>query len=116
VDHELFGRTKRLLIRIARLSDAQVSTSAWVPVPGQAKVTVALHNGVRHRYYDFGQESLDTPPEMQEAFGTGLIVPVAPESGRDLATVLAPVRDSLGEVVAVIELTASPQGQAPAWS
>ncbi|GAH60975.1 unnamed protein product, partial [marine sediment metagenome] len=51
VDHELFGRTKRLLIRIARLSDAQVSTSAWVPVPGQAQVTVAVHNGVRHRYY-----------------------------------------------------------------
>ena len=116
VDHELFGRTKRLLIRIARLSDAQVSTSAWVPVPGQDKVTVAVHNGVRHRYYDFGQEAADTPREMQEVFGTGEVVAVGPEGDRAVATVLAPVRDSLGEVVAVIELTAPLEGQAPAWS
>ncbi len=116
VDHELFGRTKRLLIRIARLSGAQVSASAWVPVPGQDKVTVAVHNGVRHRYYDFGQEAADTPLEMQEVLGTGEIVTVAPEPDRALATVLAPVRDSLGEVVAVIELTAPLEGQAPAWS
>ena len=116
VDHELFGRTKRLMIRIARLSDAQVSTSAWVPVPGQPKVTVAVHNGVRHRYYGFGQESVETPPEMQEAFGTGRLVSVGPEPGKALATVLAPVRDSLGEVAAVVELTAPLEGEPPAWS
>ncbi|GAH65399.1 unnamed protein product, partial [marine sediment metagenome] len=55
-------------------------------------------------------------PEMQEAFGTGRIIPVGPEGDRAVATVLAPVRDSLGEVVAVIELTAPLEGQAPAWS
>ena len=116
VDHELFGRTKRLLIRIARLSAAQVSSSAWVPVPGQDQVTVAVHNGVHHRYYEFGREAVDTPPEMKEVFGIGEIRRVGPEPDRPLATALAPVRDSLGDVVAVVELTAPLEGQAPAWS
>lgn len=116
VDHGLFLRAKKLLLRIARLSPLEVSASLWVPVPGGDAVTVAVHNGTSHRYYTFGQVKLPTPPEMREVFATGQLRPVGPAEGESLATVLAPVRDSLGDVVAIAELTAATGGASPAWS
>ena len=116
VDHERFLRAKKLLLRIARLSHLTVSTSLWVPVPDTAAVTTAAHNGTQHRYYTFGQMKLPTPPEMKEVFDTGEIRRLAPADGARLATALAPVRDSLGDVVAVAELTAATGGTSPAWS
>ena len=118
VDHERFLRTKKLLLRIARLGRLEVSSSVWVPVPGSDLVTVAVHNGVHHRYYTFGQEGLPAPAEMKHVLRTGRICDVEAGEGRPaLLTVLAPVRDSLGDVVAVAELTA-PSGAdpPPAWS
>ncbi len=115
VDHGLFLRTKKLLLRIARLGKVQVDTSVWVPVPGTGAVTVAVQNGVHHRYYRFGQIKLDTPPEMKEVFQSGEVRTLGPDA-RGWVTALAPVRDSLGEVVAVAELTAPLGGPPPAWS
>jgi hypothetical protein len=116
VNHDHFLRAKKLLLRIARLSPLEVSTSLWVPVPGAESVTVAVHNGTHHRYYVFGQVKLPTPPDMKEAFATGQIRQVGPAEGEPLATVLAPVRNSLGDVVAIAELTAATGGSSPAWS
>jgi len=115
-DHALFLRTKKMLLRIARLSDRAVGGSAWVPVPGAEQVTVAVHNGVHHRYYRFGQGGLDTPAEMKQVFRTGQVVAAPPDPAGRVATALAPIRDSLGDVVAIAEFTAPLAAARPAWS
>jgi len=120
VDHELFLRTKKLLLRLERLArGVEVDASIWVLVPGQDTVTTAVHNGVNHRYYTFGQETLPTPPEMQEVFATGEICQLPPDANggnRRHATALAPVRDSLGQVVAVAEFTSRVSGEAEVFN
>ncbi|KKL80288.1 hypothetical protein LCGC14_2006260 [marine sediment metagenome] len=116
VDHETFLRTKKLLTRLERLGKVPMDGSVWVRVPETDCVTVALHNGANHRYYDFGQLNLPTPPEMQAVFDSGEVT-VAPQvEGDRTATVLAPIRDSLGDVVAIVELTAPLQSPPPAWN
>ena len=122
VDRELFLRTKKMLLRLERLGCVAVNSSVWVPIPGQDAVTLAVHNGVNHRYYRFGQESLPTPPEMREVFDSGQIRQIGPdaenggEKAKLLATALAPIRDSLGDVVAVAEFTTLLDGPPEAWN
>jgi hypothetical protein len=116
VDQELFLRTKKLLLRLERLGKVTMNAAVWVPVPGQDEVTLALHNGPYHRYYNFGMERLATPPEMKELLEAGKVVSVPPSDEKNLATVLAPVRDSLGDVVGVVELTSPLDAPPPAWS
>ncbi|MEW6756339.1 MAG: hypothetical protein AB1505_36010 [Candidatus Latescibacterota bacterium] len=120
VDREVFLRTKKLLLRLERLARVPVDASVWVLVPGRDAVTVAVHNGVSHRYYAFGQESLPIPPEMREVLATGAVRQLGPQEdvrgSRRLVTVLTPVRDSLGDVVAVAELTSLLAGRPPAWN
>ena len=117
VDAARFLAAKKLLLRIGRLGRTEVSTSVWVPVPGTDAVTVAIHNGVHHRYYAFGQLSVPVPPEMAQVFETGRCQQLTPDGANAVATVLAPVRDSLHDVVAVVELSAPvlPDDR-PAWS
>jgi hypothetical protein len=116
VDHERFLRTKKMLTRLERLGKVRMNGSVWAPVPGQDAVTVAVQNGAYHRYYQFGQGRMATPAEMKEVFATGQIRRVPPAEGDRLATALAPVRDSLGDVVAVAEFTAPLDAPPPAWS
>jgi hypothetical protein len=116
VDHERFLRTKKLLLRIERLARVPVDGSIWVPVPDREAVTLAVQNGTHHRYYEFGSAQMATPAEMREVFQTGRLVDAPSRPGDPLVTVLAPVRDSLGDVVAVVELTASLDPHGPAWS
>ena len=119
VDPELFLRNKKLLLRLERLArGVEVDSSIWVPVPGRETVTTAVHNGVNHRYYTFGQETLSTPPEMREVFATGEIrqLPADSHGDRRQVTALAPIRDSLGQVVAVAEFTSRVSGEAEAFN
>ena len=120
VDRELFLRTKKLLSRLERLGKVKVDSSLWVQIPEQDAVTVAVHNGVNHRYYSFGMERLPTPPEMREVFDSGEIRRVPPsgeaDGARFLATALAPIRDSLGDVVAVAEFTSRVSGEPEAFN
>ena len=116
VDMPLFLRVKKLLLRIERLSELEVCGSIWIPVPGTDEATVIIHNGVHHRWYVFGQLKLDTPAPLKQMLETGEMVQVAPGEGEVLATVLAPIRDSLGDVVGAVELSAPLEGPPPAWS
>ncbi|MHC4717908.1 MAG: hypothetical protein ACYS5V_13120 [Planctomycetota bacterium] len=116
VDHDLFLRVKKLMIRIARLSDLVISTSMWQVIGDGGQVTVAVHNGAQQRWYTFGESAREIVPEMAEVVRTGqvLAVPVAEDDRQ--ATALAPIRDSLGDIVAVCEFSAPLAGQSPAWS
>ena len=116
-DHGLFLATKKLLLRIVTLSDLDVGATVLVPVPGTDAVTVAVHNGTCFRYYTtFGQLSLKTPAEVAETFRSGRVLAVPPDESASLATALGPVRDSVGEVVGVVEFTAAVDGSRRAWS
>jgi len=116
VDHEAFLRARKLLMRLERLGKVRISSSLWLPVPDAAAVTVAVQTGPHHRYYRFGQDKADTPPEMRKVFEAGQVRRAPADDGDRLATVLAPVRDSLGDVAAIVELTAPLTGPPPAWS
>ena len=118
VDHASFLSMKKTLLRLERLADFPCNASLWVRVKGLADhVTVAVQNGSLHRYWKWAEHKRELAGEMAECFASGEVTP-APEDD-DLVTVMAPVRDSLGEVVAVVELTApNPKSAklAPAWS
>ena len=118
VDHASFLLMKKTLLRLEKLVDFPCNTSLWVRVKGlEDHVTVAVQNGSLHRYWQWGEHKRELAGEMAGCFACGEVT-VAPED-ENLATVLAPVRDSLGDVVGVVELTSpNPKSKemAPAWS
>ena len=118
VDHDTFLRMKKTLLRLERLLDFACSTSLWVRVPGlEGTVTLAVQNGSVHRYYQFGADKLATPAEMVVCLEEGKVVVSPPDPEAGMLTVLAPVFDSLGDAVGVVELSAlSSDRLAPAWS
>jgi hypothetical protein len=120
VDQATFLRMKKTLLRLERLLDFACSTALWVRVEGlEGRVTLAVQNGSVHRYYRFGQLSVELPLEMAECFETGQTVVAPTESPDQPLTVLAPVYDSLGDVVGIVELSAlHPESRslAPVWS
>ena len=116
VDPERFLRVKKLMIRIARLSELLISSGMWQVIGDGARVTVAPQNGAQQRWYRFGENVMDIPPEMAEVARTGQVKALPVADGDRQATALAPIRDSLGDVVAVCEFSAPLAGQSPAWS
>ncbi|HET6426762.1 MAG TPA: hypothetical protein VFJ30_00015 [Phycisphaerae bacterium] len=116
VDHDLFLRVKKLMIRIARLSDLVISSSMWQVIGDGKRTTVVLHNGAMQQWYHFGDNVMDIPPELAEVARTGQVKALPVTDGDRQATALAPIRDSLGDVVAVCEFSAPLAGQSPAWS
>jgi hypothetical protein len=120
VDHDTFLRMKKTLLRLERLLDFSCSSSLWIRVEGlEGYVTLAVQNGNVHRYYRFGQEKMELPAEMAECVRTGQPVVAPLEHPSQTLTVLAPVFDSLGDVVGIVELsTVDPTSQSPpsAWS
>jgi hypothetical protein len=120
VDHAAFLRMKKVLLRLERLLDFPCSTSLWVQVDDlSGYATLAVQNGSVHRYYRFGQEKLKMPKEMAECIEGGRVTVAPCEHPQGMLTVLAPVLDSLGDVVGVVELSAfatRSRLSVPAWS
>jgi hypothetical protein len=120
VEHANFLRMKKTLLRLERLLGFTCCASLWIAVEGlEGYLTLAVQNGSIHRYYRFGQEKLQSPPEMSECLETGQTVVAPLEHPSQTLTALAPVFDSLGDVVGVVELSAThpaSRSPAPAWS
>jgi len=119
VDHLTFLRMKKLLLRIERLVDFTCNTSLWLKTAGkEGHMTLVLHNGNVHRYYRFGASRIEVPDEMTRCMETGEVVAAPLYHESKTLTVLAPVTDSLGDVVGVVELSAMhPRAKSipPAW-
>jgi len=120
VDHAAFLAMKKTLLRLERLVDFPCNTALWMRVAGAPEwVTAVIQNGRLHRYYRFGEGRRKPEGEMAQCLASGRVVE-APLAGSDkYLTVLAPVRDSLGDVVGCVEFTAAyPTGThlPPAWS
>lgn len=107
VDIDTCMRMKKLLLRIEQLEETEYCCSLWVPVPATDLVTLALQNGNMNRYYDFGQKVLAIPEPMQRCMTGKEPVFLTPDDERSVATVLAPVYNSLEEVSAVLELSSA---------
>lgn len=107
-----FQRMKKLLLRLERLSELAVNCSLWVPLLEGDRVTLVVQNGNVNRYYRFGQKSLQTPDAMRSCLETGEPVSVGPDEERAVATILAPVFDSLYDVAAVLELSTATEENA----
>jgi hypothetical protein len=120
VEHASFVWMKKTLMRLERLLDFACSASLWVKVGGQeGYMTLAVQNGSIHRYYRFGAAKIESPAEMAECVETGQTVVAPLEHPSQTLTTLAPVFDSLGDVVGVVELSAlhpASRSLAPAWS
>lgn len=120
VDLAGFLRMKKFLTRLERLVEFPCNAALWVRVKGQEDhVTVACQNGTLHRYYRFGEGKRPIEGEMAACFASGEVTVAPTDHPSGTITVLAPVRNSLADVVALVELTArnaAAQELAPAWS
>jgi hypothetical protein len=92
----------------------------WVRVKGApGLITVVVQNGQLHRYWRFGEAGRKPEGEIARCLATGRITLAPVRGSPDFLTVLAPARDSLGDVVGCVELTAAHPASkrlAPAWS
>ncbi len=100
-----FIQTKKTLIRLAMLAPYPVDVNLWMPVPTTQDIQVVVRN--RYDLSQFWNGELDQamPPEMREVLQTGKILTVQKTPG--MISVLAPVRNSLNEIVGLVEVVAS---------
>jgi hypothetical protein len=111
VEHQTFLRMKKTLQRLQRLVGFPCHTALWVRMRDlEGHMTLALQNGTVHRYYRFGGSRIETPPEMEACMSSREITTAPGDHPTETLTVLAPVEDSLGDVVGVVELSALEPG------
>jgi len=105
VNHEVFVRNKKLLIRLSRLASFPVDCNLWMKCkkrPEKIHLVIRQVNGYS-QWYSFGQMAIDPPPEMKKVLETGRPLTVAGRRS-DYVSVLAPVFNSLEEVVGLVEV------------
>lgn len=104
VDDRSFIATKKTLIRLAQLADYPVDANLWMPVKGAPGL---IHIVIRNRYemsqlWTWGELTQPVPPVMRAVLETGKPATVKQKPG--MISVLAPVRNSRGDIVGVVEV------------
>ena len=104
VNYDAFDSVKKTLIRISRLVSFPADANLWMPVPGQPdKIRVVIRNANElSQFWPWGALYQNMIPEMKTVLVTGRRVTVAQKPG--WVSVLAPVSNSLGDIVAVVEV------------
>jgi len=105
-----FIETKKNLIRLATLAPYPVDVNLWMPVPTTQDIQVVIRNKYNLSQFWHGGLEQAMPPEMQEVLQSGKTLTLQKTPG--MISVLAPVRNSLNEIVGLVEVvasTASPQ-------
>ncbi|MGB8480027.1 MAG: hypothetical protein WCE63_14525 [Acidobacteriaceae bacterium] len=105
-----FIQTKKTLIRLAMLAPYPVDVNLWMPVPATQDIQVVIRNKYNLSQFWNGELDQAMPPEMLEVLQAGKTVSVQKTPG--MISVLAPVRNSLNEIVGLVEVvssTAAPQ-------
>jgi hypothetical protein len=104
VNHEPYIQVKKTLIRLARLAPFPVDVNLWMPVEGlDGRIQVLIRN--RHemsQFWRWGALHQEMHPSMKTVLEEGRRVKVTDKPG--WVSVLAPVRDSLGDVVGLVEV------------
>lgn len=104
VDDAAFITTKKTLMRLAQLVDYPVDVNLWMPVDGAPD---RIHVVIRNRYemsqfWKWGDLTQPMPPLMRRVLEGGKRIAV--EQKPEYVSVLAPVRNSLNDIVGVVEV------------
>ena len=104
VDDAAFIATKKTLMRLARLTSVTCDVNLWLPIRGHpGKVRVAVRNvNELSQFWPWGALYQDMIPSMKTVLETGKRVKVTEKPG--WTSVLAPVYNSLGDIVGVLEV------------
>lgn len=104
VDDEAFIRTKKTLIRLSNLVDYPVDANLWMPLPvNPARIHIIIRNRYEmSQFWEWGKLHQPMFPEMLSVLSTGKRMTVKRKPG--FVSVLAPVRNSLGDVVGLVEV------------
>jgi len=113
VNDEPYIRTKKTLIRLSRLLPYPCDVNLWMPFAGRPDKIQMLIRNVNEwsQFWTWGVLAQDMPPEMRKVLETGRRETVTQKPG--LISVLAPVRNSLGDTVALVEVVSVKPGATP---
>ena len=103
VNGESFNAVKKTLIRLSHLAPFPADVNLWMPIKGHAgKIQIVVRNkNEMSQFWTWGALYQDMPPEMASVLKTGQRLTVPSKPG--WVSVLAPVYDSLGDIVGLIE-------------
>ena len=106
VNHEPFIQTKKTLARLARLVPFPADVNLWMPIPGQAGRVHIVIRGVNElsQFWPWGALHQEMPAVMKTVLGSGRRMAAREKPG--IISVLAPVTNSLGDVVGLVEVVA----------
>jgi hypothetical protein len=103
VNDEPYIQTKKTLIRLSQLLPYPCDVNLWMPFenkPGKIQILIRNVNELS-QFWTWGALVQDMTAEMQRVLEKGERETVMKKAG--LISVLAPVRNSLGDVVALVE-------------
>ncbi len=106
VDNATFVRVKKTLIRLSRLAPFPCDVNLWMPLaakPGKIHIVIRNANDLS-QFWTWGALHQNMHPAMKAVLETGKAQVVSEKPG--LTSVLAPVYDSLGDVVGLVEAVA----------
>ena len=103
VDDVAFNTVKKTLIRLSHLSSFPADVNLWMPIEGHAgKIQLVVRNkNEMSQFWNWGELYGDMVPQMETVLKMGQRVTVTNKPG--WISVLAPVYNSLGDVVGLIE-------------
>jgi hypothetical protein len=103
VDEASFNAIKRILIRLSHLVSFPSDLDLWMPIEGHpGKVQMVIRNkNEMSQFWQWGALYQDMIPQMEAVLKTGQRQTVTDKPG--WISVLAPVYNSLGDIVGVIE-------------
>lgn len=104
VDHPAFIATKKTLMRLARLCPSACDVNLWMPVPTKpTRIHIVIRNVYEmSQFWTWGALHQEMPVEMRRVIDSGDRLTVTRRPG--MVSVLAPVRDSLGDTVGLVEV------------
>jgi hypothetical protein len=103
VDDVAFNITKKTLTRLSHLTPFPSDVNLWMPIDGHpGKIQMVIRNkNEMSQFWHWGDVYQDMNPQMETVLKTGQRVTVMDRPG--WVSVLAPVYNSLGDIVGLIE-------------
>lgn len=106
VHRDAFDTTKKTLMRLSLLAPYPVDVNLWMAVPSQPdRAMVVVRNHYNLSQFWNGQLTQPMPAAMRQVLESGTQQTVRMKPG--MISVLAPVRNSVGQVVGLVEVVSS---------
>ena len=104
VNHEPYVRTKKVLMRLAKLLPYPVDCNLWMPFKQDPKkIQILIRNQYEmSQFWTWGVLFQDQTPKMAEVLATGKPQTIVQKG--DFVSVLTPVFNSLGDSVGLVEV------------